>query len=184
MLKTNFTPFPVLTTERLILREISAEDVNEIFALRSDDRVNKFLDRAKANSLDDARQFISKICDGVHNNKILYWGITFKNDNKIIGAILIWSILKESSSAEIGYELLPDFQGKGIMQEAIQAVINFGFETIHLKKIEAYLRTDNQGSVKLLEKNNFKRNSPVKNNADVKAEDTSLITYTLRNPAE
>lgn len=61
--------------------------------------------------------------------------------------------------AEIGYELLPDFQGKGIMQEAISKVIDFGILHIGLNSIEAYTHSKNQSSTRLLEKFNFKKNS-------------------------
>ena len=57
----NFTPFPGLTTERLNLRQMKIQDENEIFALRSDERVQEFLDRPKAKIIDDARKFIEKI---------------------------------------------------------------------------------------------------------------------------
>ncbi len=123
----NFTPFPNLTTERLILRQVNIQDADEIFALRSDERVNEFLDRPKAKIIDDARKFIEKINDQIAKNKVIYWAITLKNDNKVIGTICYWNISTEHSKAEIGYELHPDFQGKGIMQEAIIKVIDYGW---------------------------------------------------------
>src|SRR5437868_13096004 len=119
MLNLNFTPFPNLITERLFLRQLKIEDANEIFTLRSSDEVNRFLDRPKATTIDEARQFINKINDGINKNESVYWAITFKNDSKLIGTICYWNISKENDRAEIGYELQPRYQGKGIMQEAI-----------------------------------------------------------------
>ena len=63
MCKINFTPFPNLTTERLILRQVEIEDENEIFLLRSDSKVNKYLDRSIAKTIDDTWQFINKTND-------------------------------------------------------------------------------------------------------------------------
>src|ERR1700722_1400183 len=101
-------PFPTLETERLVLRQLDASDENEIFRLRSDEKVNEFLDRPKANTLDDAKRFIEKIAKGINNNENLYWAITLKNEKKLIGTICLWSFSLEKNSAEIGYELLPD----------------------------------------------------------------------------
>ena len=50
----NFKPFPVLKTERLTLRKLASTDDNEIFALRSNENVNKYLDRKPSKSIDDA----------------------------------------------------------------------------------------------------------------------------------
>jgi ribosomal-protein-alanine N-acetyltransferase len=57
MLANSFTPFPVIKTERLTLRQLSVNDDKEIFALRSDKQVNKYLDREPSNSIEDARKF-------------------------------------------------------------------------------------------------------------------------------
>jgi [ribosomal protein S5]-alanine N-acetyltransferase len=151
----NFTPFPGLTTERLNLRQMKIQDENEIFALRSDERVQEFLDRPKAKIIDDARKFIEKINDGIAKNEWIYWGITLKNESKLIGTICFWNISKEHFRAEIGYELHPDFQGKGIMQEAIIKVIDYGFEKIKFNSIVANLDPNNSKSIKLLERNGF-----------------------------
>jgi len=151
----NFTPFPTLTTERLILRQLKIEDQNEIFALRSDKRVNEFLDRTKADSVEDAINFIYKINTSIRDNEVLYWAITFKENIHLTGTICLWNISKENLTADIGYELLPDHQGKGIMQEAIAKVIDYGFEIIKLKAIDAEFAPGNTKSIKLLEKNGF-----------------------------
>ncbi len=158
-----FTPFPYLTTERVNLRQVNIQDDNEVFALRSDTRVNKFLDRATPVTIDDARKFIEKINDQIAKNKVIYWAITLKNDNKVIGTICYWNISTEHSKAEIGYELHPDFQGKGIMQEAIIKVIDYGLETMKLKSIDADLDPNNFKSINLLVKNGFVCNTRSKN---------------------
>lgn len=171
----NFTPFPNLITERLILRQVKIQDDNEVFALRSDKRVNQFLDRPKPKIVDDARKFIEKINDRIAKNEVIYWAITLKNDSKLIGTICYWNISKENSRAEIGYELHPDFQGKGIMQEVIIKVIDYGFETMKLKSIDADLHPNNAKSINLLEKNSFVYNRRSKDTVVY-----SLINYRYR----
>ena len=119
MLNNTFTPFPVLKTERLTLRQLSVNDDKEIFALRSDKQVNKYLDRDPTNTIEDARKFIHKIVEVVKQNKGIYWAITLTNNDNLIGTICLFNFSNENDQAEIGYELLPAFQGQGIMQEAI-----------------------------------------------------------------
>ncbi len=148
-------PFPNIITERLSLRQLKIEDENEIFVLRSDERVLKYLDIPIAKTIDDARNFIEKINNGIINNEWIYWGITLKNKTKLIGTICIWNISKDGLTADIGYVLHPDFQGRGIMREALIKVINYGFEIMKLKSIDADVDPNNFKSIKLLEKNGF-----------------------------
>src|SRR4051794_34062033 len=89
--KINFTPFPNLTTEHLFLRQVKIDDENEIFLVRSDEKVARFLDRPKARNLDEARQFIHKISDGIAKNEWILWAITLKNQNELIGTICLWN---------------------------------------------------------------------------------------------
>ena len=177
MLKLNFSPFPNLETSRLVLRQIKLEDEAEIFILRSDTRVNEFLERERASSIEDARNFINMINAKIRNNETVMWAITTKNSSKLIGTIVFWNISKENSTAEIGYELNPDFQGKGIMQEAISKVIGFGFESMEIQIIEAYTTVDNRKSIKLLEKKGFILKPLSENKEELK----NMVVYTLSN---
>jgi [ribosomal protein S5]-alanine N-acetyltransferase len=155
----NFTPFPVLKTERLTMRQLRSSDDKEIFALRSDDNVIKYLERKASKSIDDARNFIQTINENIHRNDSIYWAITLNGTDRLIGTICLFDFSEDHSKAEIGYELLPGFQGKGIMQEATSKVIHFGFQHVGLNSIEAYTHSQNQSSTRVLEKLNFKRHS-------------------------
>ena len=174
----NFTPFPALQTERLFLRKLSHGDDKEIYTLRSDEKVNKYIDRPRAVSSEDALNFINKTNLAIENNECVDWAITFKNESKIIGTICLWNIDKEKNKAEVGYELLPDFQGKGIASEAFSAVVNFGFSVMKLQSIEAYTHKENQSSIKLLEKFNFKRDPEAEAKID-RTVDPNNVIYSL-----
>jgi [ribosomal protein S5]-alanine N-acetyltransferase len=154
-----FTPFPVLKTERLTLRQLKSSDDKEIFALRSNDDVNRYLNRKPAGSIDDAKNFIQAINENIQKNHSIYWAITLNDCDQLVGTICLFDFSEDNSKAEIGYELLPDFQGKGIMQEATTKVVEFGVKNIRLHSIEANTHSENQGSTRLLEKLGFKRNS-------------------------
>ena len=115
MLQINFSPFPLLQTKRLLLRQIFDEDANEIFTLRSSETVMKYLDRPMAKSIDDALELIKKINTSIDNNEGITWAICLKNEKKLIGTIGFWRIEKENYRAEIGYMLNPSLQGMGII---------------------------------------------------------------------
>lgn len=152
MLNKNFNPFPILRTERLILRQLEISDENEIFTLRSDNEVNKYLDRPISKTLEEAKNFINNIL----KNDAFYWAITLGDNNTLVGTICLFGFSDENASCEIGYELLTDLQGQGIMQEAAKEVIDYAFNTIKVQKIEASLHKDNQRSIQLLDKLLFK----------------------------
>ena len=177
MKENNFTDVPVLITDHLILRQLIPGDEKEIFILRSDATVNKYLDRPKAMSLVDAREFIYKI-NSSKKSECFYWAINFKDDNQLLGTICLWKISWENSKAEIGYELLPEHQGKGIMKEVIPVVIKFAFEELKLQTIEAELDPNNLKSVKLLELNGFELSNSDENNSENKI---NSVIYVLRN---
>lgn len=175
MLNRRFTPFPILTTERLTLRQPLITDEQDIFTLRSDIEINKYLDRQKSNTIDDARNFINKVIENINKNISLYWAITLNDRNLLVGTICLFGFSDEHDKCEIGYELLTNFQGQGIMKEASEKVIDYAFNTIKVQKIEAFSHRDNQRSLGLLEKLSFKNsNEPDKTNPE-------LIYYYLTN---
>ncbi len=180
MLHLKFTPFPRLTTKRLLLRKLTIKDAKEILILRSDKQVNKFLDRPKSGNITDAEKFIEKINSGINNNQSVYWAITLKTSDTLIGTICLWNISIEKSMAEIGYELHPDFQGKGLMQEAITKIIDYGFNKMKLKTVTAFTHPANNRSTNLLLKNNFCLD---KNYEYAGKEDAGeLLVYYLKKP--
>lgn len=150
-----FPPFTDLITERLVLRELQANDAEQIFKIRTDPRVNQFIDREPSKSVDDSLKFINNILKAQNNNCSVMWAITLKNDPKLIGSVVYWHIVKEKDKAEMGYEMLPEYFGQGIMHEALTEVIRFGFEEMQLKTIVAETREDNLRSVNALEKCGF-----------------------------
>ena len=139
MLNRRFTPFPILTTERLTLRQLTSNDEQEIFILRSDSEINKYLDRQLSNTVEDARNFINKVNENINKNDSLYWAITLSDKDKLIGTICLFGFSDDNYKCEIGYELLTNFQGQGIMKEAVEKVIDYAFNTIKVKKMEAFL---------------------------------------------
>jgi [ribosomal protein S5]-alanine N-acetyltransferase len=151
----NFIPFPYLSTERLTLRRMTFEDVDEIFFLRSDPEILKYLSIQKTETVDDALKYIDKINKGINANEWILWAICLKNSDRLIGTICLWNISFENSKADVGYVLHPAFQGMGIMQEALLKIIDYGFEQMNLSCIDADVDPENSKSIKLLKINGF-----------------------------
>jgi [ribosomal protein S5]-alanine N-acetyltransferase len=152
----NLIPFPVLHTSRLVLRQLTMNDDNELMQLRADDEVNRYLGRPKCTGIEDARNFIQKINALVADQKSVYWAISLTDDPALIGTICLWNLDFEKETVEIGYELIPAYQGKGLMQEAVEKVIAYAFGAINARVITAFPHVNNEASVRLLKRNGFK----------------------------
>ena len=177
----DFKIFPYLQTERLILRNIESTDAELIHKLRSDEVVNQFVGRDNSSTVEKAKEFILKIQNLVEKNEGLYWIIRRKENNDLVGTVCLWNFDTENEIVEIGYEMLPEFQGKGIMTEALKAVTAYTFEEIKAKIITAFPSEDNINSVAILKKLNFEFEDKKYNNTHENV--NNIATYTLRNHA-
>lgn len=166
MTQSDISNFPLLETERLLLRRLRPSDDKEIFLLRNDAQVNLLLGRAASISREEANDFIQMITGGVEKGQHFYWAITAKENEKLLGTICIWNLDTENETAETGYELLPAARGKGLMTEALARILEFAFGELKLKRLEAYTHCQNERSISLLEKFNFKKIKPKPGNED------------------
>lgn len=145
-----------LETTRLRLRSLRPSDAPEIFQLRSDLTHNRYIDRPLATSIADAHAFIQTMETLLANNESWFWVIAFKDNPQLAGTILLMNFDAKLKRAEVGYELLPAQQGKGIIAEALPAVLDFGFNTLRLSAITARTYRDNARSTAVLKKSGFK----------------------------
>lgn len=162
-----------MTTERLTLRQLLINDLNDILALRSDTEVNKYLDRQPSKTIEDAINFINSVNDNIQLHKSLYWAITLTRTKAFVGTISVFDYSDEKYSCAIGYELLKKFWGQGIMKEAAGAVIDYVFQTLKFKNILAFTHSDNQSSTQLLTRLNFVKST------EVDKENRGLNIFTL-----
>lgn len=179
MLQPNFTPFPEIATERLLLRKLTLHDANEVFFLRSDPAVLQYLGREPAASIKEAEDFINSIEDAVAENKSILWGIAMKESpGIIIGTICFWNISQEHYRSEIGYALHPGCWRKGMMKEAVLKVLDYGFSAMGLHSVEARLSPANIASTALLESTGFVKEAHFRENFFYKGkfEDTAVYS--------
>jgi RimJ/RimL family protein N-acetyltransferase len=150
-----FTHFPSLTTSRLLLRHILPGDAEALFAILSDEESMKFYGHEPHESLDDTKEVIRQIEERYARKEALRWGITYRGEDRLIGSCSIFHFDAGFDCAETGYELNRAFWGKGIMTEAMSAILTFGFSELGLHRIEAIIDIENERSKGLLLKLGF-----------------------------
>jgi [ribosomal protein S5]-alanine N-acetyltransferase len=157
--------FPVIKSKHLILRRLVPEDRKAVFILRNDEQVSMFINRTIMTSETEAAAFIEKIWSNGDLGPDVFWAICLNNQPDLIGTICLWNFSEDRILAELGYELFPAFQGRGLMSEAVKAVLDYGFNDRGLTTIEAFTHKDNMRSKKMLAKFQF-RYLPDKVDAD------------------
>ncbi|MGG0824105.1 GNAT family protein [Paenibacillus turicensis] len=153
----HFDKFPMLHTERCILRKATDEDHVLLLELYGNPKVVEFLPLDIFTSIEDAEGEISWYRSIFKNKTGLRWIIEDRDSGRAIGTCGFLGYESEHFRAELGYDLLEDYWGKGLMKEVIQEVATFGFEQIGLNKIEAKVTPENMASQRLLEKLGFSR---------------------------
>lgn len=151
----NFSPFPFRETKNLVLRRMDYNDICDLHEMRKDPRMNEYTDTKPDKNSDETKAYIDKMNKGIDDNKWIIWAIQHKQSNKVIGTMSIWNIDSEQKSAELGYGIIPDYQGKGLMKEALLNIVDYGFNVMNLKELYAYTEENNIKSIKLLERCNF-----------------------------
>ena len=182
MIILNFAPFPELRTDRLLLRRLNEADAKEIFFLRSNEEVLRYLGKEPAKSIEEAENFIGAISKCVDENESILWGIAFLSEpSTIIGTICLWNFQKDHQRAEIGYVLLPGHWRKGIMREAINSVVDYAFHVLQLHSIEASLSPGNLASSTVLENTGFVKEAHLKECFYFKGEFGDKLIYSKLN---
>lgn len=179
MLEFNFSPFPNLKTNRLILRRMNLSDADQIFALRSNPEIMQFIPRPLIKTKEEALDFISAMDVTIDTNTVINWAITTKEDDKLIGMIGFYRMKPENHRAEVGYILSAEFHGQGIITEALERIIQFGFEEMKLNSIEAVIDPENFGSEKVLLKNNFIKEGHFKEHTFFEGKFLDSVFYSL-----
>ncbi|WP_298393271.1 GNAT family protein [Flavobacterium sp.] len=164
MLEINFHPFKNLETERLYLRRVAATDVKEILELRGNPGTMKYIPRPLISTEEEAMEHLKMIDDKIDNNEGINWAITLKGNPKLIGIIGHYRIQPENHRCEIGYMILPEYNGRGIVTEAIKVVLEYGFEDLNMHSIEAVIDPENVASERVLLKNGFIKEAHIQEN--------------------
>ncbi|WP_335872006.1 GNAT family N-acetyltransferase [Bacillus sp. 2205SS5-2] len=146
-----------LQTNRLVLREITEEDAEALFLYFSQDVAMKFYGQNPFQHLDQAVRLTRAMKNAEIEKKAFRWGMESKETGKLIGTIGFNQYQPWNNKAEIGYDLNPEYWRKGYTEEALRAILSYGFEELDLHRIGATVFLENEPSYKLLEKLGFSR---------------------------
>jgi ribosomal-protein-alanine N-acetyltransferase len=178
-----FSPFPLLETKRLMLRRIMSDDVDEVFALRSDPETMRYIPRPLAKTKQDALDFLKTINKGLEDNEFINWAICFKDDPKLIGMICLIRFQPENFRTEVGYILSPSYRKLGVMTEALDAVIDYAFGRLKFHSLEAVIDRENLASEAVLLRKEFMKEAHFKECRYWNGEFLDDVVYSLLNKA-
>jgi [ribosomal protein S5]-alanine N-acetyltransferase len=153
-LTPTFTTFPILETERTILRAPTDDDASDLFALWCDPHVVRYVGRLPMTTLDEARQRLNLFQTNYEQRIAIVWAITNRADGRAIGTTTLLRMQLPHFRTEIGYELSLDHWGKGLIPEVASAVLDYAF-SVGFHSIEARTDAANTNSQRVLEKLGF-----------------------------
>ncbi|MCL2201022.1 MAG: GNAT family N-acetyltransferase [Oscillospiraceae bacterium] len=149
--------FPILNTQRLRLRQLTAPDAPNLFRLRSSEEYCKFTRMNKYTSMEQIADYIKRMDDSYNENTSIVWTITLSSDDNHMGGVCLFNYSSDGKRAEIGYDLIPEFRGKGFVTEALNAVALYGFNEMGFDVIFADIVSENVKSANVLDKSGFSK---------------------------
>lgn len=152
---------PVITTSRLLLKEIDYNDQADLFEMRSNTLVHEYTDSIPDKNMIDTKKYIDRMLSEINDNGCFVYSLVLKTENKVIGIICLWNIDKDKCCGEVGYVLNPNYHHRGLMKEALLALINYAFTSLNLVYLDAYVNKNNNPSLDLLKTLNFKKISSI-----------------------
>lgn len=183
MLELDLSAVPPLSTARLDLDALQDSDAEALFVMRSDPVCMRFVPRPLARTVHDALAHIALVRAEQAENNSCTWAVRLKGDPTLIGVISLLRIKPEHHRTELGYLLSPAHWGRGLMTEAVAAVVDHAFRDLHFHSIEAIVDPRNVGSITVLERNGFVREGLFRENFLYNGEFLDSGVYALLAPS-
>lgn len=171
--------FPVLETERLLLREVKPEDATSVFHYLSDEEVMEYYGISPMTDVREAEEEIGWYRRIFDEGTGIRWGIALKGTSKVIGSCGFLQYEERHARSEVGAELAKEYWRSGIMTEALAAVVHYSFTKMALMRIQALIEPDNTASQKLFEKQGFMQEGLLRKYEKVNGEFDDLYMYSL-----
>lgn len=149
--------FPILETERLLLREITQKDADDIFTYLSNNDVTRYYGQETLEYREQAKEFVTFFSKNYIEKRGIRWGIERKDAKGLIGTIGFNAWSTKHRRAEIGYEINPAYWRRGYASEALSKILSYGFNSLHLNRIGAVVFPENVASNNLLLKVGFQK---------------------------
>lgn len=152
----DFTTFPQLESERLRLRRLVRSDADDVLRIKGDYAVTRYNGGQPYTERSQAIDLIEKHNGRYEDKRSIVWGITLRDEGKVIGILGYKSWIRADYRAAIGYDLAQAYWGRGIMPEAVHTILAFGFAQMALNRVEADANIANLASIRVLQKVGFK----------------------------
>jgi len=175
--------FPTIATSRLLLRQFVSDDIGNVFKGLSNPNVIKYYGVSYA-TIDATKQQLLFFSDLEKNQTGIWWAICSLDNSIFFGASGLNNLSNEHKKAEIGFWLLPEFWGQGIITEALPQVCDYGFNNLGLHRIEAIIEVENKKSKNVMEKVNFINEGTMKECEIKNGKFISLDIYAKLNSSE
>lgn len=179
MLEPKFSPFPELQSERLVLRQLRENDIDEVYELRLDRATARYIPKSLTQTREHALEHIQAVNREIAANKSINWAITIKNTGELIGLIGLVRIKPSNHRAEIGYILHESHRGQGLMSEALKLILEYAFSTLDFNSVIAVIDPNNLASAKILERHGFKKEAHLRENIRYKDVYRDTVIYGL-----
>jgi ribosomal-protein-alanine N-acetyltransferase len=170
---------PDLETDRLVLRRMTLNDAEAVFAYASDPEVTRYVLWDTHRSIQDSRAFLELAISKYDGGGEPDWGIVYKGDHRFVGTCGIVSWEPDHARAEIGYTLSRDYWGRGLAPEAVRAMIYFGFGRMDLNRIEARCIAENTASARVMQKAGMTREGKLRQREFIKGAYRDMELYSI-----
>jgi ribosomal-protein-alanine N-acetyltransferase len=175
--------FPILETERLLLREWDVTDAEDLFAFYSIEDVVRYTPITAYTTLEQAATKAADFRDWFRVKQLsVVWAVVLKETGKIVGECSLHSFSPKDQRAEVGYAYSPQVWGKGIGSESIRKIVDYAFTDFSLfpiNRLEAYTDPRNVASAKILEKLGFIKEGRLRQRHIEKGEAVDSVVYGL-----
>lgn len=174
-----FSSLPTLTTPRLTLRRLHLHDTKDLFRYASDPEVARHVLWDAHTNISQSRRFIWGAIRQYRKGLPASFAIVHKQDERMIGTIGFMWLNTDHKSAEIGYSLSREYWNQGIMTEALNEVIRFGFDVLMLNRIEAQHELDNPASGRVMAKAGMKKEGIMRQRLINKGRKVDVAVYAI-----
>lgn len=160
-------------------RKLTNDDAPQVMLLRGNPETMKFIPRPLITNLEEALAHIKMINDKIDDNLDINWAVTEIDSDTCIGIMGFYRTQPEHYRSELGYMILPEYWGKGYVTEAIQALLNYAFNTLNFHSIEAVIDSRHTASERVLQKSGFRKEAHFVEDFFYNNEFTDTVKYGL-----
>ncbi len=173
---------PIIDGPRIRLRRVTDDDVDALYRIFSNPEVMRYWSTTPFKDRTAATKLLEEINDGFRRRAMMKWGVARKSDDQVIGTTTLFNLDFNNRRCEVGYGLDRAEWGKGYMNEALNALLEYAFKTLNLHRIEADVDPRNTGSIKTVQRLGFQQEGYLRERWQVGGEIQDALFFGLLRP--